>query len=370
MELYLPNFDVNEEEATITHVYVKDGEYVNKDDCIVEVENTKAVKDILAPESGYVKICCDKFDVKKTGELLAVFFQNQQDYANYVEEMKDNSEAEDAPAVNATKKAVELAQQMKISIEDVAREKKSGVVKTEDVKAYAETHGEKSGRGIPRRINKYDRERVVIIGAGKGAEIVIDILLDDIDKYVVGLVDTYEKEFESYSCPLLPCTAYDFADVIDRHQYDTVIMSIGSTLKTMQFRKELFESYVQKEVKFTNAIAKDANIRRAVKIGVNNVIMHNCYIGTGTEIGDNNMISYGMNLGHHCVMGSHNLIAPSFTTAGCVEIGSECIIMTGVNTRSFTKIGNKVVLPVGYAVEEDIADNSIIQSNPKGKVRN
>lgn len=369
MEIYLPNFDVNETEATITDIYFTEGEYVNRDDCILTVENTKTIKDILAPESGYIKIFCKKYEAKKAGDLLAIIFSKKEDYESYVEE-KVNEENTDISqptekVINATQKALALAEKLQVAIEDVAEEKKNGIIKTEDVQAYFEKHNLNKTKSIRQRINQYDRERVVIIGAGKGAEIIIDILLDDKDKYVVGLVDSFEKEFLSYSYPLFPCTVDDFTEKIDRKCYDTVILSLGSNLKTMQFRKELFERYRNEGIVFTNAIAQDVNIRRAVKIGQGNVIMHNCYIGTGTEIGDNNMISYGMNLGHHCIMGSHNLIAPSFTTAGCVELGSECIIMTGVNTKSFVKIGNKAVLPVGYSVEEDIADNAIVQKERK-----
>lgn len=365
MELILPNFDVNEAEATITEIHVNEGDYVKRKDTLISVENTKMTKDILAEEDGYIKLFCEEFETKKAGDLLAIIFSDKKEYEEYTEEPVKQSDAVENETfqtpVNATKKAIALAKQLNVDIEDVAKAKGPGVIKTADIQAYVQKAGQKKSYEPRQRINQYDRERIVIIGAGKGAEIVIDILLDDTDKYVVGLVDSFEKEFQSYSYPLLPCTVDDFPEKIDRHQYDTVILSIGSTLKTMAFRNELFGRYREKEIVFTNAIAKDVNIRRAVKIGVGNMIMHNCYIGTGTEIGDNNIISYGMNLGHHCALGDGNLFGPGFTTAGCVEVGSECIVMTGVHTRSFLSIGSHVVLPVGYAVKEDIPDNTIIQ---------
>lgn len=365
MELYLPNFDVNEAESVITEIHVKNGDYVRCGDIIISVENTKMTKDLLAEEDGYIKLFCEEFEEKKAGDLLAILFSKKEEYEAYQKKLAEQpgcgEESPPQPQVTATKKAITLAEQLHVDIQEVAKSKGAGIIKTADIQEYVQKSNQKASPSPRQRINQYDRERVVIIGAGKGAEIVIDILMDDIDKYVVGLVDSFEKEFQSYSYPLLPCTVYDFPDKIDRHQYDTVILSIGYTLKTMAFRNELFRAYKEKEIAFTNAIAKDANIRRAVKIGTGNMIMHNCYIGTGTEIGDNNIISYGLNLGHHCTLGDGNLFGPGFTTAGCVEVGSECIIMTGVHTRSFLSIGSHVVLPVGYAVKEDIPDNTIIQ---------
>ena len=371
MELYLPNFDVNEAESIITEIHVGEGDHVSCGDVLISVENTKMTRDLLAEEDGYIKLFCEEFEEKKVGDLLAVIFPSKEEYEGYKKGTSGGEGTEQAEAagaiqaeVNATKKAIALAEQLGVDIVQAAKAKGAGVIKTSDIEAYAQKQKQnqnKTAAHAPRqRINQYDRERVVIIGAGKGAEIVIDILMDDIDKYVVGLVDSFEKEFSSYSCPLLPCTADNFPDKIDRGQYDTVILSIGSTLKTMTFRNELFREYRKKEVPFTNAIAKDANIRRAVKIGVGNIIMHNCYIGTGASVGDNNIISYGLNLGHHCSVGNGNLFGPGFTTAGCVDVGNECIIMTGVQTRSFLSIGSHVVLLVGYAVKEDIPDNTII----------
>lgn len=368
LEIILPNFDVNEEEATITDILVGEGSFVKKGDVLFKAENTKAIKDIMTPEDGYIRFMCKRFETVKMGAVLANLYKSKEEY-DCVEADKADDAKETIPEdINASQKAIRLAEELGVSILEVCKTKPEGIVKTEDVKAFFEKQGaskktEENKIEVPimrLRINQYDRERVVIIGAGKGAEIAIDILLDDKDKYVVGLVDSFEKEFLSYSYPLLPCDVFEFPDKIDRHQYDTVILTMGSTLKTMAFRKGLFEMYREKEIKFTNAIANDVNVRRAVKMGVGNVIMHNCYIGTGTTIGDNNMISYGMNLGHHSVLGSHNLIAPGLTTAGCVEIGNQCIIMTGVKTRNVVKIGNNVVLPVGYAVDCDIADGAVV----------
>lgn len=359
MKIVLPNFDVNENEATITDIYIEEGSFVNEGELLFKAENTKGIKEITAKEGGYIKIFCEKFGVKKVGALLGEIFPTREDYENAAG-AEQKKESEDIQ-INATKKAIELAKYFHISIQQLCKEKEGGIVKEADVRKHVEVQKKAEVRPGREQINRYDRERVVIIGAGKGAEIAMDILMDDKDKYVVGVVDSFKKDFTSYHCPLLSCSVDDFPEKIDPHMYDTVILSLGSTLNTMKTRKELFEKYTKAGIRFTNAIASDVNIRRAVKIGVGNIIMHNCYIGTGTEIGNNNMISYGMNLGHHCTIGNHNLLGPGFTTAGCVDLGNECIVMTGVKTRSYIRIGSRSVLPVGYSVDCDIEADCIIQ---------
>lgn len=360
MEVRLPNFDVNDVEAVISEIHAEEGAYVEKGQVLFKVENAKAIREIQAEESGICRLCCKELDKMRVGDILARIYPDREEYEK--DYIQPAAGADDKTKARATNKALELARILGVDIGEVARSKNGGLVKTADVRLYAD--GKKTAAeetAVPQRINPYDRERVLIIGAGKGAEIVIDILMDDRDKYVAGLADSHVKEFPGYSYPLFTMDVREVPDKIDKALYDTVILSMGSTLNTMKFRRELFRAYEAAGLCFTNAIAKSVDVRRAVRIGKGNIIMHHGYIGTGTVIGDNNVISYGLKLGHHCVMGSHNLIAPSFVTAGSVSVGDECVITTGVVTRTSVKIGSRVVLPLGYAVHSDIADDTIIR---------
>ncbi len=364
-EVFIPRFDVNDDEVTITDICVEEEGYVKKGDVIFKAESTKMTKDIQAPEDGYIHICCERFDKKQVGEKIAELFESQESYLSCDIKCSNNASlkepgSEEAQETNITLKARKMAEELGIDIQEIVREKGKQIIKTADIKAYAEKKDctPKSGSNIlvPGAINVYDRERVIIIGAGRLSEQVIDILLDDKDKTIVGLVDSYKKEYPSYSFPLMGCTVHDFPDVIDRKLYDTVIIALGGDKKSMVFRRELYELYKEKGISFTNAVGDNVNIRRAVGIGENNIIMHNCFIGTGSQIGSNNIISYGTCIGHHCVIGSHNLFAPGFTTPGSIKVGNGCIIMTGVKMVNYVTIGDNVILPVGYNVMQDIPD--------------
>lgn len=358
-EVKIPKFDVNDSNVTIAEIYVQEGAFVNKQDRLFKAESTKMVRDITAEQEGYVRLCCKAFDSRKTGEAAAVIYDTREEYEKACAEAAAEATVCE---VNATSKAIELAKKLGVDIAEVARGK-NGIVKTADVEAFAER--KKSSalevnrlESVPTAINVYDRERVMIIGAGRMSEQIIDILMDDRDKYIAGVVDSYKTEYQSYNLPLFTCNVYDFCKNIDRGLYDTVIISFGGDKNAMKFRRELYELYKSEGVKFTNAIGDNVNIRRAVRIGENNVIMHNVFIGTGTQIGNDNIISYGTCFGHHNVIGSHNLFAPAFITPGSVKVGDRNIIMTGVKTINYISIGNDTVIPVGYNVTQDIADNT------------
>ncbi len=385
LDVILPNFDVNDVEAKITDIFVEEGQFIIEGSLLLKVENTKAIHEIHSKGEGYIKLLFKKYDTVKKGEKIAVIFKDKKSYDEFIKEKQDllskNNEFETQNKIKpynktqerdpldlqslgqniiVTDKALSLAQHLNINMELVKKIKKTGLIKAKDVQDFYDNQ-KSSSFNLIKPFNKFDRERVMLIGAGKGAEIVIDILLDDYDKHIVGLIDTYAESFEIYPYPLIRCNVENFPQEIDANSYDSVIITFGSSLNTFQYRKKIFKLYEEHEILFSNAVEKNCNFRRNVGIGKGNIICGNSYFGTGTVIGDNNFISYGANIGHHNSMGSHNLIAPGFATAGFVNIGDGCIITTGVITRSKLSIGNNVVLPLGYTVLGDIEDNAIIQ---------
>lgn len=357
----LPNFDVNETEAIITEICVENKQEIVVGQKLFIVENTKAVNEIEAGEQGYILIVCKKFEKKKTGDSLAYIFPTIEKLEQFEPEHIGEQTTEEREEVNATKKAIDLAQDLGIDIREVAGKGTGDVIKVRDVQLYFDTLKNNEKTSHYGHVFKYDRERVVIIGAGNGAEVVIDILRDDHEKDIVGLVDDHVKKLANYDYKVYEWGINEFPDQSDRTGYDTVIISIGATLKSMQLRKKIFESYKEKGLSFTNAVAKSADIRRGVKLGIGNLIGAQSYIGTLTKIGDNNSISYGTYIGHHNLVGSNNLIAPGFISSGSVEIGNSCIIPAGVVTRNCVEIGDNVVLSVGYRIVNSIEKDTVVQ---------
>jgi len=72
-EVKLPEFDPDVEESLITIWYVDEGDSVEEDEAIVEVQTEKAVDEITSPASGTIKeILKKRGDAVKVGEKMAV----------------------------------------------------------------------------------------------------------------------------------------------------------------------------------------------------------------------------------------------------------------------------------------------------------
>ena len=358
-EILLPRLDVNETEATIKAVFVHTGDRVKPGQPLVEVETTKAVETIESPEEGYVQVLVKEGEVHPYGTVLVRIFESREALDRALQEAPASEEEATEPGVKATRKAVEKARELGIDLRQIP---KKGVILEKDVVAFYEKETRKPAeirRPTPRF--RYDLERVVIIGAGRGAEVVVDILAEDPDKMIVGLVDDRVTEFPLFNLPVIFHSVRAFPLEFDRNAYDTVIVSIGANLKTMQIRHEIFTHYREHGVRFTNAIARSAELRRGVQLGEGNIIGGQVYIGASTRIGHNNLISYGAKVGHHNIVGDSNLIAPGVVTSGSVKIGTLCILSAGVTVINRVEIGDRVVLPVGYAVTRDLPSGTLIK---------
>lgn len=370
-DITLEKLDNNDETSVLIEYTHAAGDAVTAGEPLLSCETAKAITEVCNERDGYVFYHYEEGSEVPFGSVILSVFDDKADCLAFAAAPKASDSAAPMPAghgtpAQATRKARELAQSLGIPLESIPGK---GLIKEADVRAFA---AEKTDRGAPAakapspvtaQPFKYDHERVAIIGAGKGAEVLIDILLEDHDKTVVMLVDDKVRAFSAFGrdYPVSSHGIYEFADLADRGAYDTAIISISANLRSMQFRGRIFDYYRQRHIPFANVIAKSADIRRGVQMGQGNIIGANSYIGAQTVIGDNNLISYCAVVGHHNVIGSTNLLAPAMATSGSVKIGSNCIIPAGVNFINGVSVGSDVIFPVGYNVSVDIADNSHIK---------
>lgn len=374
-EIVLQQLDINDESSVLTEYTHVSGDRVSAGEPLLSCETAKAITEIVSDCDGYVFYCFDEGSEVPVHTVILSIFESLDAYTAHCSQ-KSAIRLENRPksAGMATKKAIKLAEELGVSIGAICKE---GLIKEADVRAHVAGKGalknstddaasavaDAGPRQTAQKHFKYDSERVVIVGAGKGAEVLIDILLDDYDKTVVALVDDTVRQFTAFGrdYPVSHHGIYAFADLADRGAFDTAIISVSANLRSMQFRGRVYEYYISKGIVFTNVIAKSADIRRGVQIGQGNIIGANSYIGTKTVVGNNNLISYCAVVGHHNIIGDTNLLAPAMATSGSVTIGSHCIIPAGVNFINGVSVGNNVIFPVGYNVSVNVADSSHIK---------
>jgi acetyltransferase-like isoleucine patch superfamily enzyme len=370
--LIISQDSVNDDKVLIVTTFFKDGDVVNKGDLIIEYETSKAIMTIEAEQNGFVFYNCLEGDYvfigSRVGEINSKKIKSELETNIIVPETLISIKAQENKSQTLfSNKARKLLLQ-----NEITEEVFYGIdfVNDQDVLLYINKMNNKESKygninlyKTKNEITKSNdtKERIIIIGPSLvGMEVIWDILEGQNNIDIIGYVAD-DSHKEKINLPFLDCNLDDFHEKIKHSDYDGVVIAMAGSLKSMQFRKKLFDEYIEKGIKFTNIISKKANICQNVTIGVGNIIGSGVFIGTGSQIADNNFISYMTTIGHHNKIGTNNLFAPGVMMSGLVEIGDDCILTTGVNFIDRVKIGNRVILPLGYNVIKNISDDTIIK---------
>jgi acetyltransferase-like isoleucine patch superfamily enzyme len=384
-DIVIPHESVNDENVVIVMLYFNDWDWVNKGDTVIEIETSKAIFTLDAPSDGYILYNCKKGDQVLIGAVVAGIFDEKEQPGG--SKAPTDNKTENKSIVSNIKtifsaKATRLIEEYKISESEfegqdfvshndvllfLNKNKKS----SSEVRKFTlndtssllkpDTRSEIKNKVSSVGAVEIKKERIVVICPSIiGVEVIEDIIEGQENKEIIGFVadDNYKADID---LPFLDCNVFDFPQKIDKLTYDTVIIAMGGSLKSMQFRKKVFDHYMNEGVRFTNLVSRQANIGKNFRIGVGNIIGSGVFIGTGSRIGDNNFISYMTTIGHHNIIGNNNLFAPGVMMSGLVEVGDDCILTTGVNFIDKVKIGNRVILPLGYNVVSNIADDTVIK---------
>ena len=147
--VYLPQWGMGMNDATIIKWLIKEGDLVKKGDQLVEVESSKVNAEIESPESGKIgRILYEEGQVAKVGEILAIIIgENEtlpkEDNSEASTSKEDNSEIK-LPStskkiketVQITPRARKLAKELNIDISLVKGTGPNGRILDDDVKSF------------------------------------------------------------------------------------------------------------------------------------------------------------------------------------------------------------------------------------------
>lgn len=165
IEIKVPEFGESIQEAQVSQWLKQEGQWVEKDEEIVELETEKASQPIAAPEAGVLsKIVAGEGEFVNVGALLAQLDENAKAGSNntassssQTETAAGGSETESSSTATATAEVAEsvmpAAQRMlseyQISADVVKPTGPGGRLLKEDVIRYVESHQLQPGQGAP-----------------------------------------------------------------------------------------------------------------------------------------------------------------------------------------------------------------------------
>ncbi|MGL4944878.1 MAG: acetyltransferase [Fusobacteriaceae bacterium] len=200
-------------------------------------------------------------------------------------------------------------------------------------------------------------EEVVIIGSGGHSKVIIDILLKESDKKIIGILDDNYQNLgydNILGVKILGKTDL-IANLSERYRY---IIAIGDN-KT---RQKIANKYSY--LKYSKAIHPQSIIGENVNISAGTVVMANVVINSYSTIGKHCILNSSSIIEHDNTIEDFVHISPGATLCGDVKIGEASWIGARAIVIQGMVVQKQSVVGAGAVVINDVLKNSKVVGNP------
>jgi len=232
-----------------------------------------------------------------------------------------------------------------------------------DVHPPAGGAAEPGGRRSIRPSVHAGKKKVVGIGAGGHAKVIIDILSYSPDIEVVGLVELATRLFGETVAGSLILGDDQLLPELLAKGVGLAFIGIGGVSNNVP-RAKSFELALSLGFDMINAIHPQAVLAKSARLGRGVCMMAGAVVNPAAEIGDNVILNTHCTVEHDCKIGDHVHIAPGATLSGAVQVGRLSHIGTGASVRQGIRIGESAIVGVGSVVVDDVPDNAVVVGSP------
>ncbi len=212
------------------------------------------------------------------------------------------------------------------------------------------------------------RVRVLGLGAGGHAKVVLEILALDIRYTVVALLDTRPKLAggELFGVPIAGDDAMlaQFIAAGVGHFF----VGIGGA-KSLAPRRAVYERAVASGLEAVAAVHPGAIVSVSARLGRGATVMAGAIINAEARLGANVIVNSGAIVEHDCVLGDHVHVATGARLTGGVLVGEESLIGAGAVVRQGIEIGRRAVVGAGAVVVKDVPDGAMVVGVPAAAIR-
>lgn len=210
--------------------------------------------------------------------------------------------------------------------------------------------------------------RVVGLGAGGHAKVVLEIVRAMPGVEVVGLLDP-SPSLQGASVLGIPVIGDDslLPSLSDRG-VSTVFVGVGSVSDTST-RRRLFELATGHGLTVIAAIHSSAIVAPSVQIGRGVTVMAGAIVNAEARLGDNVLVNTGAIVEHDVVLGDHVHVATGARLGGAVVVEAGAHIGLGAVVRQGVRIGVGAVVGAGTVVVGDVPPRVIVVGVPSRVLR-
>ena len=367
--LRMPMINANDQSAELVSWSVIDGTLVRKGDTLCIVETTKSAVDVVAEDDGVFRAPVPVGHTYEVGHPIGFLAESADEPVPDLTPPDSHAVIEpEATQAQWTKKAKILADKLGVDLVELANRHSEQVVNEDMVKAAAggldslvtPTQASKLAPITIPFANENNIQRVLILGGGGGATLVLDILNRTMNQAAVGILDNNPKMAGKKLMGIPILGEFGLADTLWRDgAFDAVISTI---VRDVFDRAAIYDRFMKIGIPFTNVIDPEARIGRDVTIGKGNLIIYGSYLATCVKIGNNNFMAAGTLIEHHSEVGNHCTLGPRTSLAGGVSVGDHVKFGMQVAIEPQLKIGSESVIASGVVVTSHVPARTLVKS--------
>jgi sugar O-acyltransferase (sialic acid O-acetyltransferase NeuD family) len=211
------------------------------------------------------------------------------------------------------------------------------------------------------------KEKVILLGSGGHAKVIIDILLKKNEYEIAGILDKDQKTSDIFGIPILggdELLCKIFTDGIKN-----AFVALGAVGNNKP-RANLFNTVKIIGFNMINVVHPTVVIGMNINMGFGNALMAGAIINPSVIIGNDCIINSGCIVEHDVIIGDHVHIAPGAKLSGNVSIGDYSHIGIGANIIQGVKVGQNVIVGAGAVVINNLPDNCTAVGVPARIIKN
>jgi acetyltransferase-like isoleucine patch superfamily enzyme len=359
----VPTTDVNSETGLLLAWYAADRDEVEAGETIAEIETSKAIIEVPAPERGLLLHAAREGAEVRLSEPVARLFADVSALESYVEQERRRRVKDGESGPRVTEPARRRAEELGVDLASLGGDH---LITVGMVEAAAASAG---AIDLPDPLpGRTGRPRIALIGAGLGATQVIDILQTAESGTPVAVVDDDRSRWagEVMGVPVVGGPERLEA-LFGERAFDAAIIAISTSVSARARLRQALEAL---GIPLANAIDPTARIAAGVTFGSGNVVCAFCHFGVGTVVGSNNFLSAYNSYDHHNRLGSDISTGPTCATSGLVVLGDRVRLGTGIYVEPHVELGDDVQVasgsiivtsvPAGHAVKRRVVTTSVV----------
>lgn len=213
-----------------------------------------------------------------------------------------------------------------------------------------------------------EKEKIVIIGAGQHARVVL-YNIEEQNKYeVIGYLDSDDNRIGNI---------FEGKKILGNYQKENLkefSKKIGTNkffigFGNMKYRKKVFDYFINNGWEAVNIVHPNAIVSKNARLGKGILIECGCLITPNPIIGNNVVVNTGSQVNHDNIIEDNVYIASGVILSGGIKIGENTLLDDGVIVTLGCSVGKNSLIGAGAVVTKNIPDEVVAYGSPCKVIR-